>query len=325
MTVRVLDLRAGDYRPHPLHGPDQVWSETNCYVDLWIEVLHALGYDPVAGLAFTLSGDFEDPQWTFLKPPPDDLRRLWGIEVAEANLWRPLIDVAEEHLGSGRLVTVEADSWYLPDTTGVSYRLQHVKTTIVPNMVDRAARRLGYFHGAGYHELEGDDFDGAIGWEGVGAASNLAPYLEVVRLAQRHDLAVDVAVGLARTHLGRRPATNPVTRLATHIQAALPWVVDQGLDAFHQWAFDTSRQCGANAGLAAAFADWLIDEDPGAPVGAGDRFREVAEGAKSLQFSLARAVRGRTVDLGVHLGPMETAWDDAISTLAARYPPPWGL
>ena len=29
--------------PHRLHGPDRMWPETNCYVDLWIELLHALG------------------------------------------------------------------------------------------------------------------------------------------------------------------------------------------------------------------------------------------------------------------------------------------
>ena len=38
------------YRAHELHGPSRMWQETNCYVDLWIEVLSALGHDPHAML-----------------------------------------------------------------------------------------------------------------------------------------------------------------------------------------------------------------------------------------------------------------------------------
>lgn len=128
-----------------------------------------------------------------------------------------------------------------------------------------------------------------------------------------------MGISHARAHLKRRPITNPVSRLAAHIQSALPSVAAHGLDAFHLWAFDTSRQCGANAELAATFADWLDHQDPVGPGAAGRHFREVAAAAKSLQFSLARAVRGRPVDLRGHFETMETGWDDAMSTLAARY------
>ena len=37
-----------------------------------------------------------------------------------------------------------------------------MKSTLVPQMVDVGARRLGYFHNAGYFELDGDDFDGVF-------------------------------------------------------------------------------------------------------------------------------------------------------------------
>ena len=146
--------------PHPLHASERTWSETNCYVDVWIEVLHALGLDPVAAAAFTLSCDFEGDQWTFFKYPPEDLRTLFGIEVAELNVWRPVVDHVEEQFGLGRLCTVEVDAWFLPDTRGISYREVHEKTTIVPTRIDRAARRLDYFHNAGLFTLVDDDFDG---------------------------------------------------------------------------------------------------------------------------------------------------------------------
>ena len=140
--------------PHPLHATERIWTETNCYVDVWIEVLHALGLDPVAAAAFTLSCDFEGDQWTFFKYPPEDLRGLYGIEVAELNVWRPVVDHVGEQLALGRLCTVEVDAWFLPDTRGVSYRVEHVKTTIVPTRLDRAGRRLDYFHNAGLFTLD---------------------------------------------------------------------------------------------------------------------------------------------------------------------------
>ena len=61
-------------------------------MDVWIEVLHALGLDPVAASAFTLSCDFEGDQWTFFKYPPEDLRALFGIEaVSYTHLTLPTI------------------------------------------------------------------------------------------------------------------------------------------------------------------------------------------------------------------------------------------
>ena len=39
---------------HPLHQGERVWLETNCYVDLWIELLHDFGFDPRAALGFTV-------------------------------------------------------------------------------------------------------------------------------------------------------------------------------------------------------------------------------------------------------------------------------
>ncbi len=39
-----LDPQA--YTPHALHAAERMWPETNCYVDLWIEVLSAFGAAP---------------------------------------------------------------------------------------------------------------------------------------------------------------------------------------------------------------------------------------------------------------------------------------
>ena len=310
------------FRPHPLHGADRTWSETNCYVDVWIEVLHALGLDPVAARAFTLSCDFEGDQWTFFKYPPEDLRALFGIEVAELNVWRPVVDHVEEQLGLGKLCTVEVDAWFLADTRGVSYRDRHVKTTIVPIRLDRSARRLDYFHNAGLFALEGDDFNGIFHLDGPSDPLVLPPYVEAIRLDRidRDDAGlVARVVALTGEHLGRRPVDNPIVRMAARLEADLPWLADQGMEAFHRYAFGQCRQCGASTELAGTFVDWLNAHHRPGTEAAATGFREVAVGAKGLQFALARAATGRSVDLDGPLDTMASAWDEAMGVLADRY------
>jgi hypothetical protein len=322
VTAVLPRLTAAAFSPHPLHAVERTWTETNCYVDVWIEVLHALGLDPVAAAAFTLSCDFEGDQWTFFKYPPEDLRALFGLEVAEMNVWRPVVDHVEEQLALGRLCTVEGDSWFLPDTRGVSYRLEHVKTTIVPAALDRARGHLGYFHNAGYFELAGEDFDGLFRLGTRDDPPALPPYVESIRLDRVHrddrDLVARV-VDLTRDHLARRPSDNPVTRMGARIVADLPWLAGQDLEVFHQYAFGLCRQCGASTELAATFVDWLNSHDGRGTEAAADAFREVAAGAKALQFSLARVIRGRSVDPGGVLDGMAERWAAAMAVLDRRY------
>ena len=319
VTARVLGIEPGTHVPHALHGPDQTWSETNCYVDLWIEVLAALGHDPVPAAACTLSADFEGDQWWFLKFPAEDLRRLYGIEVTELNIWRTLEAQIEEQLRSGRLLTMEVDAWYLPDVP-VSYRLEHVKTTIIPNAIDGDDRRLQYFHNAGYFELADDDYDGILRKDDP---AYLTPYVELIKVdspSAPEGTLRDRAEALAHEHLSRRPATSPIARFGDRVRADLAWLATQPLAMFHQWAFASCRQLGANAELAAAFVEWLDDDgrDPALLAAASD-LRAVADTAKSLQFSAARAARGRAVDVQPLLGEMQRRWDAAIGSLATHY------
>ncbi len=324
---RLLALDPTGYQPHPLHANERTWTETNCYVDLWIELLHALGLDPLAAAAFTLSTDFEGDQWTFFKFPPEDLRALFGLEVAEFNAWRPLVDHVEEQLELGRLLIMDADAWFLPDTQGVSYQLAHSKSAMVPNSVDRHGRRLGYFHNAGYFELEGDDFDGVFRIGRYADPISLPPYVETVRLDRmRRDPGelVRGAIALTRAHLARRPADDPMRRFERRVDQDAAWLGTQDIETFHLYAFGTCRQCGANAELAASFVDWLAAHDPAASGSddlliVADAFRSVATAAKALQFSLARRSRGRTVDLGGSFEDMSRSYRTAMDGLVARY------
>jgi hypothetical protein len=319
--VEVLALDPGWYVPHPLHAPERPWSETNCAADLWIEAVHALGHDPVAGLGFTLAGDVDGDQWRMFTFPAEDLWLLYGIEVDELNVWRPLRDHVAEQVALGHMLAVDVDAWWLPDTVGLTYRCAHQKTTILVQMVDIAGRRLGYFHNTGYHELSGEDFDALLPAEPPPAS--LPPYVLQVRLGRlRPPGTVDDALvrRLARRHLARRPAGNPVARLAARVGQDLGWVAEAGMDTFHRWAFGTARQCGANAALAAALAERL---DPGGPAATG--FDRVSTGMKSAELALARAVRGRSVDVAAVFHPLVEAWERAVEGVAAGLAAPAGV
>jgi hypothetical protein len=135
------------------------WPEKNCYIDLWTGLVRSLDLEPLAMLGHTIAVDFEGDQWTFFKPPHAELRELYGIDVQELTVWRPLADHVVEHLAAGKLVSTEADAFWLPDTAGTDYRSKHTKTTILIDRIDTNAKRIGYFHNAGYFELQGEDYE----------------------------------------------------------------------------------------------------------------------------------------------------------------------
>lgn len=317
MTCSILPLSADTYRVHPIHATDRIWTETNCYVDVWIEILHALNVDPLAAAAFSLSTDFEGDQWTFFKYPPEDLRRAYGIDVHEMNPWRGVLEHVTEQLRLGRFLTMEADSFYLPDTAGVSYQIASVKSTIVPNMVDVDMRRLGYFHNAGYFELEGADFDGVFRVGEGTASAALPPYVEIIRLermTQRSEAeTTEIALGLLADHMGQRPRDNPVSRMAERVAIDVAWLQQSSFETFHLWAFGTLRQCGASSEMAAAFCRWLAERTGGCRdlTEAAEHWASLAESAKSLQFVLARVARGRNADFGPTLESMANDWEMA--------------
>jgi Domain of unknown function (DUF1839) len=318
MRADVLGLDPSTYRPHALHTGDRVWTETNCAADLWIECIHALGHDPVAGLGFTLGTDFDGDQWRMFTYPAETLHQLYGIGVDELNVWRPLRQHVAEQLSHGNLVAFDADAWWLPDTAGLTYRCAHQKTTVLAAMIDTDAGRLGYLHNTSYYELGGEDF-AALLPEDPGPAE-LPPFTLQVRLSSmRTPGPADQSTvrSLAALHLDRRPVHNPVLRMGARVHADLERLRDEGLDAFHRWAFGTVRQCGANAELAASFSRWLAAAGVRAAADAAAALDEVAVGMKAAELALARAARGRTVDVQAIVLPLARQWALAMDRLGA--------
>ncbi len=317
---QVLDLDPASYAPHWLHGDDRLWRETNCATDLWIETLHALGRDPILGLGFTLGGDFDGEQWQMFTYPPETLRRIYGIVTDELNTWRPLSEHVEAHLRLGHLVVVDVDAFYLPDTVGLTYRTSHQKTSVMVQLFDVERRRLGYFHNTGYYELEGADFDGIFGVDHSSTSERLPPYAMVVRFDGARPSEAEArerALRLGLEHLEHRSTANPLIEMQKQLEEDLPWLRELGLEAFHRYAFGSLRQCGANAELAADYLARWQDLYPPAG-GAGECLRTVAECMKTLEFGVARAVRGRTASVGQLFERPSAAWDEALRLLG-RY------
>ena len=318
-AVPGLDPRS--YEPSKLHAPDAIWQEKNCYVDIWIEIIHCLGLPPEAAMGFTLAGDFEGDQWTFFKPSHDELRLLYGLDVQELTTWRPLLEQSIDFLAAGKLVSVESDSFWLPNTAATDYRKAHGKTTIVINAIDLAAQRMCYFHSAGYHEMSGEDFVKTFRLDAGNDPEHLplfAEYIRSDRVVRHSDAELKaISADLLRKYVDRLPIDNPVVRFGDRVQAEIPNLQARGLAYYHKWAFATVRQLGAAMELGASNLRWLAP-DQADFISAAEHLERISFNCKSLILKLARAVNSRkTPDLSETCTGMSEDWRHAMELLRA--------
>jgi hypothetical protein len=313
VAVSLFGLDPQKYEHHPVHTGDRSYTETNCYSDILIELLHARGDEPLAAMGFIVRMDFEGDQWTFFKPPPADLEDLFGVDIHEMQPYRALTDQIAEQLAAGRTVIVELDSWYLPDTSSTSYRTEHVKTSVAVEAIDPDNERLVYFHNAGLYELDGADYRGAfrIGMDLPGDV--LPPYTEIVRFDAGERLDGDALRGrardLLRAHLAKRPTSNPFQRFGEALARDLPGLLAGDAQHYHDYAFATVRMVGSAFEILADHVEWLLG-DEGAE--AAVAFRQIVEGSKRLSFKLARR---REFDPGPALSELAIAWDEGMAAL----------
>ena len=321
-SLEVLpDLSPGTYRRHLVHGEAMVWVEKNCYVDLWIGLLHTLKLEPLALLPFTVAVDFEGDQWTFFKPPLEDLRDLYGIDVQELTVWRPLIEHAVEHLSAGKFINAEVDAFWLPDVAGTDYRIKHSKTSILLANLDLEAQRLGYFHNAGYFELCGEDFSQLFRLEAPTDPKFLPLFAEIIRIdrvvrRQQDELAAS-SFELLRRYFGRRPLSNPFHRFGHRFAEDIPELQAKRLPHYHAWAFASVRQAGAAFELAASNLRWQAGFDHPGLVAVADCFDVISQSNKALILKGARAVNsGRPLDATLIVSEMAQAWDRGTALLS---------
>jgi hypothetical protein len=309
------------YQRHSLHELDRVWVEKNCYVDLWIALLHSLGVDPLALMGSCARVGFEDDSFTFFKPSHDEIRSFYGIDVQELTIWRPLVDHALTHLGAGKFISTEADAFYLPDVAGTDYREHHAKTTIVLADLDPGARRLGYFHNAGYYTLDGEDFDATFRLGGFARPEQLPLFAEIVRVDRLVHRTRDELVAMAREnlvrHVSERPIHNPFAAFRDAVQRDMGMLHDGGLPLFHAWAFASIRQGGAALELLAAHLRWLEDVPNESRLAhAADAFLSASNGAKAFLLKAARSVNTkRALDATATFDQMIRGWDEGMALL----------
>jgi hypothetical protein len=302
---------------HPLHAGERIWRESNCYVDLWIGLLHHLELDPVAMLACCAAPHFEGDQWTFHKPSASELGLLYGVRVEELTIWRPLRAHVERQLALGRIVLVEVDGFHLPDTRGVTYRVEHNKTTIGIHRYDAATGTLGYFHNSGSYTLDGDDLEGVM--SGTVTASQLPPFAELADPSRR--TVADVTAlrersrHIAAQRLALGPAGNPFTDWSLAADEEVEALATNALCHFHAWAFAAVRQAGAMTELLAFWCEWLRED--GALADAAGALRELSQTLAAQQFRLARVPSGgRRPDFADALRRCAALWERAQLDIA---------
>jgi hypothetical protein len=304
-----------EYRPHRLHGERRSYPETNCYTDVIIELLHACGYEPLAAFGHLVRMDFEGDQWTFFKPPAEDLELLFGVDIHEMQPYRPLPVQIAEQLDGGRTIIVELDSFYLPDTAGTSYRYGHVKSSVAADAIDPDSETLRYFHSAGLYELTGDDYRGALRTADGFSDDVLPPYTELVRFDAgaplQGEALHEAARELLRRHLAKRPSDNPFGRFGVQLSRALPGLLVSGIDDYHAYAFATVRMAGAAFEIAGSHAQWLLGSDADPVI---EAMQEIVDGCKALSFRLARR---RAFEPTPLVGALAEAWERAMDSLAA--------
>ncbi|WP_220195710.1 DUF1839 family protein [Ktedonospora formicarum] len=311
----VQNINVEGYMPHWLHDSTNHWPQSNCYMDLWIEILHTLGLNPLAALAFTVAIDFEGDQWTFFKFPLHDLFLLYGIDVQELNIWHSLLEQVCEQASRNRMTLVEVDAFYLPDVSDTNYHQAHEKTTIGIQSIDPEARQLGYFHNSGYYTLQGDDFAGIFQQE---HATALPPYVEFAKLdrVEKFSEASLALQGqrLLADYIKRLPTHNPFHAYSQHFEeqlAALP-----NLPAYHQYAFATLRQYGACFNYTSHFLDWVGNYRGLYMKKAAKHFDAISSRTQTFLLRAARVVRNKKpLDHAAYFAEIAEHWELGMQEL----------
>ncbi|SAK87163.1 DUF1839 family protein [Caballeronia ptereochthonis] len=324
VSLDPLRMRARRHHAHALHRGERIWREGVAPVDLWIELLHGSGLEPRAALAFTVTQDFEDDQFTLGKLPVEDIEKLYGLQVQELAVFDSLEARALVQTRRANIVLVEVDAFFLPDMGAGAYRREHARTTIGIDVIDPDARRLGYFHHTGYHLLNGDDYDGVLRPDATHdqdrSAQPLFPHVEFVKRA-RDPLSgtplAEVSADLLCAHLLRRPAHNPITRWREAFPEHVETMIARGEPYARLYAFNVMRQLGANFELLAHYLQWMREQGFDIPMQAHAGARRIASETMVMQCRLARALsHGRRELCEASFDVVEDAYERVVPPLA---------
>lgn len=293
---------------HRFHADDRTWSLTNCYVDMWIEILHARGQDAVSALGFTVTQNFEGDQFTFMKFTHADLATQFAVIVKELALYDKLENHVATQVSQGNIALLEMDGFYLPDTKTTSYHTLHAKTMIGVDRIDLESGRCEYFHNGGYYTLNGEDYRSAFSVDKNGGGPMFF-YAEFARFEEPpvHDQRL-VAHNILAQHLAQRPRHNPISSFRAAFPAQLSTLLVRPPAYFHLYTFNILRQLGANFALLGDHLSWL-DIQGGGLCKLAKHCMAISETARLMQMRLARSVARQRMDLQ----------EDAFDTMEHAY------
>ena len=311
----LFGLDPATYRPHDLHvAEDRAYLETNCYMDVIIELLHARGDEPLAAMGSTVRLDFEGDQWTFFKPDPADLERLYGIDIHEMQPWRSIPTQIAELLGAGRTLTVELDAWLLPDTASTSYRTRarqdhgrspRRSTSKGSGCTTSTTARCTSSAATTTAGSSGSEARGPTCCRRTPSSCASTP----VHGSPAPSCAVRRSTPCAATSPTRRP-TDPFARFGERLAADLPGLLDGDAATYHAYAFATVRMAGAGFELLRVARR----------LAARRRGRTGARGARRASWTARRCsgsgwlAGGRSIP-SRSSRDMSTAWADAMAAL----------
>ncbi len=324
LQASIWGLDPSAYSVHELHQQNRNFVESNCYIDIWVELIHALNRPVYPVLAFTLAMDFEGDQWTFYKPSFADLSVLYGFDVQEMYLWGSLPEQVLKQLQGHKIVLLEADAFYLPDTLETDYQKNHVKTTIGIESINLQNKTLNYFHNAGFYRLSGEDFDGVFHLNKPKPEGYLPPYCEYVKLNTGEPLDDEAFLQQARAvfnfYLHRIPKSNPIEKFGYAFESQMVELCEQGLDIYHQYAFGSLRQLGSGYEFTAYCLRQLqIAEGHNQYEAAANELDGISQLAKALILKGARMVNRKALkNVSADFAEMAQSWQSAMSDIQAK-------
>ncbi len=291
------------------------WPETSCYLDLWATLVGQWGGEPRAMAAFVLTIDWEGDQFTFLKPPAADLQALYGVTVQELSRFGSVEQQVVLQLARKRIVLLEVDSYYLPDTQATSYRRQHTKTTIGITALDPHRQTLHYVHNAGVFSLDGEDYAGLF----RPAEPGLPLFAEIAKMSEelpQGQVLQAAAMTSLRQALAHVPTACPIQAMQAGFETQIADLLEQP-SGFDDWAFNTLRQLGAGFERLGGFAGWLAE--CGLPATAAmTPCLDISATTKTIQFRTARMLARKRFDpCAEQFAQLSAARSEAVAAFAA--------
>ena len=280
--------------------------------------------EPLACLPFVLAVDFEGDQWTFFKPPHDDLVSPLRRRRAGAQRLAPLLENASSSSRRQARAQPRPTRSTCP-TRRDRLPAQHTKTTIgIQDSTSRRRARL--LPQRGLLRARGRRLRGLFRLDAPptrrSCRSSPSSCARVASHAARGaELVAPLARALAK-HLARRPRDEPVRAVRRAFAADRRDLMRaRACGAYHAWAFATMRQLGAGVrarrclpALARGARRSRCSMRP------RPRSTRCPTTSKSLILKTARAVCAKKpVDLAPMLADIEGQWEAGMRQLAARF------